>query len=164
MNAVRVLAAALLLFAAASAPAAADPAEPHESWLPPGLDWNKAREVAISLEDNRFEPEEATFERGVPYRLVLRNVGQRHHDLMEPAFYHAVVLGRIDTETGIVHTPHVHSLFVRAGAEIAVYLYPVREGVFGVFCSVPGHREDGMEGTLAIRRGRMDAAPAPAGG
>lgn len=146
-------ACAVLCFCLALVPAARAEegrADPDETWMPPDLNWNQARELVVELQDNLFEPPALNFERGVPYRLVLRNVGHRPHDLVDPDFFHAIVVRRITNEAGSVITPHIHSLYVQPGKETVIYFVAVKEGVSAFFCSIPGHREDGMEGEVHV--------------
>lgn len=125
-------------------------ADPDDSWMPPGIDWSKAIEMVVELQDNLFEPTELTFQKGQPYKLVLRNVGHRPHDIVDETFFHAIVLRRVSTEAGSVITPHVHSLHVQPKRETVVYFVPVKELRSDFFCSLPGHREDGMEGGVVV--------------
>ena len=47
-------------------------------------------------------------------------------------------------------TPHVHEVHVSPGGEVALHLVPKVEGEYWVFCSIQGHREDGMEALFTI--------------
>lgn len=125
--------------------------DPDESWLPAGFSWNNPRAITVNLTDNRFQPDDLALELGKPYKLVMRNVGQRPHDLVDPDFYHSIVIKAIVSPSGTVTTPHIHSLSVQPGTETIMYFVGIKPGYFDVFCSIPGHREDGMEGRLSLR-------------
>lgn len=151
MKANRWIGAALAMAVALPAVAENGRDDPNESWLPPSIRWDQAEQVIVELADNRFEPEQLAFDAGRPYKLVLRNVGKRAHDLVDLDFFHSIVLKAVVSSTGSVFTPHVHSVSVQPGQETTIYFVGVRPGDFDMFCSLPGHREDGMEGRLRIR-------------
>ncbi|MEO5374849.1 MAG: multicopper oxidase domain-containing protein [Alphaproteobacteria bacterium] len=125
--------------------------DPNEGWLPPNFKWDKPIEVVVKLEDNNFDPDKSVFDIGKAYKLVLRNVGKVSHDLVENTFFHSVVTKYVILPTGTVRTPHVHSVSVQPGMEAVIHFAAVRPGEFAIFCSIPGHREDGMEGHFVIK-------------
>lgn len=124
--------------------------DPDDTWMPPGVDWTAVTEVVVELQDNMFEPSDLTFLKGKPYKLVLRNVGNRPHDMVDETFFHNVVLRRVTTEAGSIITPHVHSLYIQPRRETVVYFVPIKELSSVFHCSLPGHREDGMEGAVVV--------------
>lgn len=152
MKRLRWIMIAAVVICPASPVLAVPEGDPNESWLPPGIRWEAAEEVVVELKDNSFVPDEVVFLQGKPYRLVLRNVGDRPHDLVDSQFYHSIVVKAAISATGTVHTPHVHSVTVQPKATTTLYFAAVKPGEFGVICSIPGHREDGMEGRFVIRR------------
>ena len=67
-------------------------------------------------------------------RLELTNGEDLEHDLV------------ID---GLAHSAHL----TRAGATTAVVFVADQAGEYAYYCSIPGHREAGMEGTLVVQAG-----------
>ncbi|MBX9635684.1 MAG: cupredoxin domain-containing protein [Magnetospirillum sp.] len=151
MRFLAILAAIVLLGAS---PAMADPArpdDPNETWLPANFSWDRPTETVVTLLDNSFEPSALVFDRNKPYRLVLKNVGHTPHDLVDLNFFHAIVLRAVVSSNGTVFTPHIHSLSVQPGSVVTITFAAVKPGSFDIFCSIPGHREDGMEGKVVLR-------------
>lgn len=154
----RTVYGAVVSMALAACPAQASPVDPqtlngdpHEGWLAPNVKWDEAKEVVIELGDNHFDPEETAFDAGKVYKLVLRNGGKVFHDLVENNFFHSVVTKSIVLATGTVRTPHIHSVAVQPGMDVVVYFAAVKPGRFAIYCSIPGHRENGMEGYFVIK-------------
>jgi uncharacterized cupredoxin-like copper-binding protein len=76
-----------------------------------------------------FEPAEIAVRAG-EVEMVLRNEGSVLHDL------------RIDEQPFIAEAP---------AGETATGRLVLDEGRYQFFCSLPGHREAGMEGVLEVR-------------
>ena len=94
-----------------------------------------AAESEIVAIDLRFEPATLTIDAGVPVNLALVNDGGVFHDLTIPA------LGfMLDAEAG-----------ERASGSLTV----AEPGSYAWRCSVPGHAEAGMRGTLVVRSGSL---------
>jgi plastocyanin len=86
--------------------------------------------VSIEASDFAFDPSNVTAAAGtIEFELI--NVGASEHDL--------VVEEADDTEV------------VRAAAgETATGSIELEAGTYTIYCSVPGHRQSGMEGTLEV--------------
>lgn len=125
--------------------------DPNVSWMPPSIDWSKAEVLPILLEDNLFTPDDVVLTAGKPYKLVLTNVSDRHkHDLVDLAFFHSVVFKKLIIGGIEIDTPHAHSLMLEPNTSASLYLVPIKSGEYEVYCSVEGHRDDGMEGYFTI--------------
>ncbi|WP_210396182.1 cupredoxin domain-containing protein [Motiliproteus sediminis] len=125
--------------------------DPTITWMPANIDWKKAETISILLEDNLFTPDDVVLTAGKPYKLVLTNVSDRHeHDLVDLAFFHSVVFQKLIIGGVEIDTPHAHSLLLEPNTSANLYLVPVKTGEYEVYCSVEGHRDDGMEGFFTI--------------
>ena len=90
--------------------------------------------VVVGL-DIRFDAE--TYEAAAgPTTLEFSNVGTQPHNLVFEDVPDAPVAGDIDT-------------FDQPGASVS-YVLDLQPGSFVFFCSVPGHREAGMEAILNV--------------
>ncbi|MHC4984396.1 MAG: hypothetical protein ACYTF6_14665, partial [Planctomycetota bacterium] len=52
-------------------------------------DWSKARDVTIVLSEYKFAPADPIFQADRPYRLILRNSGERTHTFVSEGFFKA---------------------------------------------------------------------------
>ncbi|MEX2586873.1 MAG: cupredoxin domain-containing protein [Actinomycetota bacterium] len=91
-----------------------------------------AVEIVVSAEEFSFVPDDLEAQPGEPVRIVLRNEGELAHNL---------TIGELD----------VGSETISPGESVEVTFTPEASGELTFFCRVPGHRDAGMEGTLAVQ-------------
>ncbi|PKB56472.1 MAG: hypothetical protein BZY69_01550 [SAR202 cluster bacterium Casp-Chloro-G1] len=120
--------------AAAAADAAPTPEPTAEATAEPAVAASDGKaELEVVASEFAFDPLQATFDPGTEVTLKLRNDGAILHNLEI-------------TELGV---------FVQAEAgETAevTFTVPDRGGPFTYVCSIPGHREGGMEGAFFVQR------------
>jgi uncharacterized cupredoxin-like copper-binding protein len=115
------------LLAACAGPSAAAPATVKPA--------NSTQAVEVRATDMlKFEPATITVKRGTPVRLTLTSTGALEHDW---------VVDNLDGKKVQVH----------AGpkASATVEFTPTAAGSYEFYCSIPGHREAGMKGTLIVQ-------------
>lgn len=117
-----------------------------------GIDWTQAAEVEVALKDHSYEPDEIRFVVGRPYKLVLRNVGAVAHDMVGGSLFDekVIALRMVNSSVGRVIADDVNSVYVRSHNNIELWFVPLKPGEYSFFCSLPGHREDGMEGVVRV--------------
>ncbi len=89
-----------------------------------------ARVVAVELVDFAFRPGAIRVRAGETVNLRLRNVGRVPHDLYVPGLGFRAALN--------------------PGQEVVAGLAADRPGTYEFYCTLPGHREAGMSGTLVV--------------
>lgn len=89
-----------------------------------------AKEVRILARDFAFSPSQVRLAAGATVNLVLVNQGDVLHDVTIPALGFRLEATAGATATGALTAP--------------------RPGSYELVCSVPGHREAGMSGTLVV--------------
>ena len=89
------------------------------------------RELTVQGFEYGFDPAELTIHRGETVRLLFRNTGTIDHDLTIPDW---------DAATPVL----------APGEEAVVEVQARRSGAFRFLCSVPGHNELGMNGTIRV--------------
>jgi uncharacterized cupredoxin-like copper-binding protein len=108
-----------------------------------------AQEVELKANEFSFAPASLTLKQGQRVRIRLQNSGIQLHDF-------ATDLPATNiTETGAsahMHDPNLPKLHVAAerGTAATITFTPTQGGTFPFFCTVPGHREAGMEGKLTV--------------
>lgn len=88
-----------------------------------------AQPVAVVADDFRFEPSEITIATGEDLAVALSSE-DAHHDLTIDELEFQVAADRGDEEVGGLRVDE--------------------PGTYTFYCSVPGHRSAGMEGTLTV--------------
>lgn len=144
---------ALLLGAPALVLAAEDePVEPQAKPVLAGVDWSAAVEVVVELQDHSYEPDEIELKLGQPYKMVLENVGRFAHDMVGGTLFDesVIALRMVNSQAGRVMANSVNAVYVRAKNHIEMWFVPLKAGEYTFYCSIKGHREDGMEGIVRI--------------
>lgn len=124
--------------------------DPKADKILSNINWDQATTVEINLQDHDFTPSDLVFLRGKPYIMKLKNVGVQAHDMVGGSFFQAIVVKMVNSCSGRIVTPYLQSIYVRSKQEIEVWFVPTRTGQFSFHCSLPGHREAGMEDEVVI--------------
>ncbi len=91
-----------------------------------------AQKVTVVAKEFSYTPSKITVRAGQPVQLVLDNKGVIEHDF---------VVDKFKVKTGTV----------QPGKTGTVTFTPNAKGTFEFYCSVPGHKEAGMKGTLVVQ-------------
>jgi uncharacterized cupredoxin-like copper-binding protein len=108
--------------------------------------------VEIEVNEMAFSKKEIALKAGVPVRLVLINKDKEVHDLSVDTIPVDVTAQTADPD-GHTHSeekePDLH-VSVKPGAKGWVEFTPTQGGTYTFYCTVSGHRDHGMEGTLVV--------------
>lgn len=111
---------------------------------------NDANEIAISATDFEFDPAEITVAAGETVAIKLQNEDEIEHDLQVDG----LTIERLgdsgmagdhegmDTSTLALHTT--------PGESATLTFRTNQTGTFEFYCTITGHREEGMVGTLTV--------------
>lgn len=91
-----------------------------------------AQKVTVVAKEFAYTPNKITVKAGQPVQLVLDNKGVIEHDFVVDKF--KVKMGTI-----------------QPGKTGTLTFTPNAKGTFEFYCSVPGHKEAGMKGTLVVQ-------------
>jgi uncharacterized cupredoxin-like copper-binding protein len=122
---------AVVLIAAVAA--GCGPRAPQPAATPPPAPTEAAQSVEVIMRDFAFEPRTIQVRAGT-VQFVLINQGAVEHDFVIPGL-----------EEHGVHEQHV----VAPGQTLAV-TKDLRPGTYEVICTIPGHKEAGMVGTIEV--------------
>ena len=141
ISAAALLAGLLLAACGGSAPAAPAAALPM-------------LELSVEARDFSYEPAMLELLAGQPVGLTLVNLGALEHDLsvMEIALQAPAVEHSPDGHSmEMSETPELH-VSAQAGETGLVEFTPTQAGAYEFYCTVAGHKEAGMVGTLIVRQ------------
>jgi uncharacterized cupredoxin-like copper-binding protein len=96
-----------------------------------------------------FTPNRLTFKAGSRYQLNLQNNSPTKHYFTAKDFADAIWSQKVDAGNVEVKGA-IHELELRPGSIAAWVFIPLRAGTYNLRCTVPGHTEAGMVGTLEI--------------
>lgn len=114
-------------------------------------DWNKMETVTVIANEYSYEPNTLRFKAGQPYKLVMKNVGEKDHYFTAPEFFRAVASRKIQSKDGEIKAPYFLAFEMRpSGGQLDFYFVPVIQGSYPVYCTIGDHRQQGSEGTIVI--------------
>jgi uncharacterized cupredoxin-like copper-binding protein len=96
-----------------------------------------------------FTPNRLTFKAGSRYQLNLQNNSPTKHYFTAKDFADAIWSQKVDAGNVEVKGA-IHELELRPGSHAEWVFIPLRSGTYSLRCTVPGHSEAGMVGTLEI--------------
>ena len=125
--------------------------------------------IAVVGKEFSFTPGDVSVRVGQPVALTFANEGQIDHDwavaAIEVADGHTTGSGdahapadghddghaaaSADAHTHAAEMPDVH-ISAPAGTSGELYFTPTRAGAYEISCTIPGHKEAGMHGTLTV--------------
>jgi uncharacterized cupredoxin-like copper-binding protein len=112
-------------------------------------------ELGNQTNELRFVPNQLEFEAGKRYKLQLHNPSKLKHyftakDFADNIWSQKVDAGNVEVKGAI------HELELRPGAKAEWVFVPVKSGTFELHCSIPGHTEAGMVGSILISTPQSD--------
>ncbi|MGB3329598.1 MAG: cupredoxin domain-containing protein [Thermomicrobiales bacterium] len=107
---------------------ATPPASPSSS---PAASPSAGGEVEISTEDIKFDPKELTIAANTEVKIKVTNKGVLQHD------FH---VDKLDVTSKLLKGGESDTVTIKAAA-----------GTYEFWCTVPGHKEAGMVGTLTVK-------------
>lgn len=150
MRPIRILALSFLIMAMAGVAANAE-LPPEYSKALAAADWSRMETVTVTLSDYMFTPSLIVFQEGVPTKLVVKNSAKDHHYFVSEQFFGTIATRKVQSSDGEIKAPFIAAVEVYAGKTVEWFLIPMKKGTFGVLCTVKGHSERGMKGTIEVR-------------
>lgn len=115
-------------------------------------DWEKMETVTVNLDEYSYGEEDFVFKAGQPYKLVLKNKGEKKHYFTAPEFYRAIATRKVQSnKDGEIKAPYFTAIELMANGQLDLYFVPVTKGAYPVYCTIDDHRTEGMEGSLIIQ-------------
>jgi uncharacterized cupredoxin-like copper-binding protein len=106
-------------------------------------------DLGTSMGELRFVPDHLKFRAGHRYELLLKNPSPLKHYFTAKDFADAIWSQKVDAGNVEIKGA-IHELELRPGTSAAWVFVPIRAGVYTLRCTVAGHAEAGMTGTLEI--------------
>lgn len=115
-----------------------------------GCSKSQASEVNLAAENMSYLPKEVTVATGKPIKLVFDNKDVLEHDFS---------IDKIPAKVGEGHggghdmggkQPDVH-VSANAGTKADIEFTPLQAGTYTFYCTIPGHKDAGMVGSLIVK-------------
>lgn len=114
-------------------------------------------ELGTEAGEMQFTPSDLTFETGKLYKMVLVNNSPHKHYFSSDKFVQSIFTRKVQTytpdgeETAEIKG-HIREVEVFAGHTAEWWFVPIQTGTFkDLKCTVDGHEEAGMVGTITIK-------------
>lgn len=147
----RLLAAAIVATLSA-APAFAQEFIKDGSAIVKAADWKAMQTVTVTLSEHHFEPSELKLKAGQPYKIELKNEGDKDHYYTAEKFFRNVAWRKlmVNKQAEIKSDYFTAVEVLKKGGQLDLYLVPVTKGSYEVICTIDDHREKGMEGKIVV--------------
>lgn len=151
MSLLSLVAAAVL-----SAPLAAGAADPvaDAAAIVKAANWDAMETITVELTEHSFTPQDLKLKAGQPYRLVIKNVGQKDHYYTATEFFKSVAWRKVQTPKpngGEIKAPYFTAFEAyKKGGQLELFFVPVKKGAFEVICTIDDHKDKGMSGTITV--------------
>lgn len=115
-------------------------------------DWKTMETLTIEMDEFAYSHDEIRLKAGQPYKMELKNSGEKKHYFTAPEFYKSIATRKAQSnKDGEIKAPYFTALEMMAdGGQLDLYFVPVTKGTYPVYCTIDDHREEGMEATIII--------------
>jgi uncharacterized cupredoxin-like copper-binding protein len=148
------LATASLLALAFSSLALAQEVPPSHAEIVKTADWNKMETITVELTEHEFSPHNLSLKANQPYRMVIRNNGEKDHYYTAAEFFKSVAWRKAQTPRphgGEMKAPYFTAVEAyKKGGSIELFFVPVKKGTFEVICTIEDHKDLGMTGAITV--------------
>ena len=101
------------------------------------------------MENLSFFPSDLQFEPGRHYKLILENSSPQKHYFTAKDFADAIWSQKVDAGNVEIKGA-IHELELRPNTQAEWVFIPMKPGTYGLRCTIPGHTEAGMVGSIQI--------------
>ena len=149
----RQLAVLALLSAAFAAPVHAQ--VPNAADIVKAAKWEAMETVTVELIEHDFVPKNLVLKANQPYKLVIKNTGEKDHYYTAPEFFKdAVAWRKVQTPRpngGEIKAPYFTAFeaYKKVGV-VELFIVPVKKGKYDVICTIDDHKDLGMFGTITV--------------
>ncbi len=115
-------------------------------------DWKSMQTITVNIDEYSYTPETLKLKVGQAYKFELVNKGEKKHYFTAPEFYKAIATRKVQSnKDGEIKAPYFTAIELMVGGQLDLYFVPVKKGKYPLYCTIKGHRDEGMEGTLIIQ-------------
>lgn len=123
---------------------------PNAAELSDQADWSAPDLVEVQLVNHAFVPNELTFHRNRPTRLILKNISKSDHTFVSTQFFPTIAVRQLVGRDITATTPWVEKVVIPAGETKELWFVPARYGAYTFECTVTGHALLGMTGVVNV--------------
>lgn len=106
----------------------------------------------VTLTEFAFDPADITLAEDVAYKLSLvsPDTNSAKHYYTAAGFYKSVVTRKAQDSQAEIKAPYLKAVELLIGGSTDLYLVPTISGLYDLTCTVPGHADAGMTGSITV--------------
>ncbi len=118
--------------------------------------WASAVDTTVSMVEGTstfsFQPPDVPLTKDIGYKFALTNSSGHasKHYYTAAEFYKTVVLRKADDAEAEIKAPYLKAVELLIGGSTTLYIVPTVTGTFSVLCTIAGHADLGMTGTIVV--------------
>lgn len=147
----RKLAAAAVVSFVVAAPVLAQ--VPNAAEVVKAAKWEAMETVTVELFEHDFKPKHIVLKADQPYKLVLKNTGEKDHYYTAAEFFKDAVAWRKAQvpKGGEIKAPYFTAVEAyKKGGTVELFIVPVKKGKYEVICTIDDHKDQGMTGSITV--------------
>lgn len=120
--------------------------------------WSTAEEVTVTMVENSatdlaFNPETLNLSVGTAYKLKIENPAgnSSKHYYTAPEFYQSVVTRKAEDSKAEIKVQYFKAIELLIGGSTELFIVPTVAGTYEVVCTITGHTDAGMHGTIIVQ-------------
>lgn len=115
-------------------------------------DWGAMKTVTVTMDEHSYTPQVMRLEAGQPYKIELKNLGDKDHYYTAPEFFRSVAWRKlmVNRNAEIKVDYVVATEVLKKTGQLDLYLVPVKKGTFPVYCTLDDHRDKGMDAQIIV--------------
>ncbi len=124
------------------------------------LVWESAQDVTVSMKEISFDeppelafdPSDVTLDANTAYVLTIENsaANASKHYYTAAEFYQTVVTRKAEDSKAEIKVPYFKAVELLIGGSTELFIVPTVPGAYEVLCTITGHTEAGMTGTITV--------------
>lgn len=117
--------------------------------------WDSKVETSVLIVETPsygFVPTDLNLSKDVAYKIVIENPAghESKHYYTAAEFYKTVVLRKAEDSQAEIKAPYFKAIEFLIGGETELFMVPTVAGTFTTLCTIPGHADLGMKGTVVV--------------
>ncbi len=113
-------------------------------------DWDTLIDVVVEMDEYSFSPSTLELTTGQPYRIQIKNIGDLKHYLTAEEFYRTAAFRKAQDSSGELKAAYFKAVELFPGEQIDLYLIPTAAGTYESVCTIAGHEDAGMTGSIVV--------------
>lgn len=108
------------------------------------------QKLTVAMSELKFEPAVLTVQTGRPVQIIVTNKGTARHDFVISGMPATGIKNAVD-QHGAMTQEGMIMADTQPGREAKIAFTPTTTGEYEIYCSLIGHKDAGMKGTLRVQ-------------